>query len=556
MLITKFNRMIRNRVLWAVFAVIISVSFVFTFSRTGGCSDSRNSDQSAGKLYGEAVTPEEFSAARFYEMGLRRNVSLPPEAEQGFRKRVWTRLAALKTAEQMGLVASDRELAAALQRDRSFAVNGQFSPDRYRSLVRQQIGVTVPMFESYLRQELTLEKLRDLASGFTWTSPLEVRDRVADLADQRQVEYIVLDRKALTPAVDVDRDKAVAYYEANTNLFEVPEQVRVAYVRFDVSDYLDRVMLTDTNVEVYYDEHLSLYSVTATNGETTSKPLAEVREDVEQRLRLELAREKAVDAAETFAIELVPGRDGRATAFDQAAADAGLQVYTSGLFSAYDDIAGLDVPGATRAAFDLDLADPSLKTSDAVAGSNTVAVMSLLERRDAFVPPFADIEARVMPMAVSNAMAEAFTDKVASIRKGIADALADGKSFREAAASFSMNVSTTAVFSVYTELPEGTPYADELPGAVVTLEKGDLSEPVACEDGELLAYVVNRIPAEPATIELLASQMQNTLARYRGGAVFRAWADTMLTQAGFRDNMVPADEGPEPGEGDDGTLDL
>jgi hypothetical protein len=547
--------MIRSRVLWAVFAVIISVSFVFTFSRSGGCRDTRASASSVGELYGKAVPPEEFSAARLYELGLRRNINIPPEAEKSFRKRVWTRLAALKTAEKVGLVATDGELASALQRDKNFAVDGQFNADRYRSIVRQQVGVTVPMFESYLRQELTLEKLRDMASGFAWSSPMEVRERVSDLADQRKVDYVVLDRKTVAPTAEVSREQAVAFYEANTNRFAVPERVRVAYVRFDVSNYLGRVELTDTNVAAYYDEHLDLYSVTGTNGETTAKPLADVRGDVEQRLRRSLAQEKAVEEAGRFAIELLPGRGTSGVPFDKAAAVAGLQVYTSGLFSASDKVPDIDVPAFTPAAFDLDLSDPSLKYSDVVPGSNTVAVLSLLERNAAFVPSFDTIASTVMPMAVSNATENAFREKVASMRQSVAAALLEGKSFRDAVAGFSLNVSTSAPFAVQVGLPEGAPYADALPGAVAPLDKGELSDPTPCAEGLLIAYVVDRIPAEPAAVELLAAQMQNSLSRYLGGMVYRTWADAMLADAGLNDRLE-REEQPDEGPGSDGLLDL
>ena len=161
--------MIRNKILWGAFAVLISISFVFAFSR-GGC-EKDTSTRAAGRIYGEDVSPEELQAARFYELGLQRNVNLPPEAYGYLRERAWQRIAALKTADQLGITVSNSEIARAIQGDKTFLENGVFNKDRYVTVVERQIGVTVGTFEEYVRQELMLQKLEQVSDAFVWTSP-------------------------------------------------------------------------------------------------------------------------------------------------------------------------------------------------------------------------------------------------------------------------------------------------------------------------------------------------------------------------------------------------
>jgi len=189
-LITKFNRLIRNRVIWAFFAALISVAFVFTFSKGGGCEKPGASRQgSVGVLYGKDVTGTELTFAKRGELGMRRNAALPPEADEELRERAWARLAALHTAARLGLGATDAEIAETIRSDRNFWEAGAFSQPRYRSLVQQHAAVPIGTFESFVRDQITLEKLKRLASELTWTPPSEVSEKLVAFSDLREVQY-------------------------------------------------------------------------------------------------------------------------------------------------------------------------------------------------------------------------------------------------------------------------------------------------------------------------------------------------------------------------------
>ena len=94
MVIHHFNRIIRNKWIWGVFAVAISVFFAFDFLFTGRDADPRSSG-SAGMLGDREVSSKEFLAlsddVRGY--GRQRNHDLSaPEVN----RRAWEELAALE----------------------------------------------------------------------------------------------------------------------------------------------------------------------------------------------------------------------------------------------------------------------------------------------------------------------------------------------------------------------------------------------------------------------------------------------------------------------------
>ena len=111
MVIHHFNRIIRNKWIWGVFAVAISVFFAFDFLFTGHDADPRSSG-GAGTLGGRDVSSKEFLAladdVRGY--GRQRNHELPA-AE--VNRRVWEELAALEVAESLQLTATDDEVRRA-----------------------------------------------------------------------------------------------------------------------------------------------------------------------------------------------------------------------------------------------------------------------------------------------------------------------------------------------------------------------------------------------------------------------------------------------------------
>ena len=74
MLITKFNRMIRNRLLLAIFAVIVSAAFIGVGALTAWRGwDEQDNGNAVGELFGEKISSKEFFIARFFVLGNNEN---------------------------------------------------------------------------------------------------------------------------------------------------------------------------------------------------------------------------------------------------------------------------------------------------------------------------------------------------------------------------------------------------------------------------------------------------------------------------------------------------
>lgn len=538
MLITRFNQLIRSRIVWAAVGVIVSLSFVGVSVSRSGCDRGGETRGIEGWLYGKPVKTTEFLLARYFESrSLGQQAALSEDEAQELRLRTWRRLVALREAERLGLTVTFAELREIIARDPTFAVNGAFNRERYRSFVLNQMRMPLDTFEEYLRQEATLHKLLSAFGMLSWTPADEVDRRMSALTDKFDVQYVTFKSKAGdTPPVS--REVAREFFEQHRELFRIPEQVKVKYVIFPVSNYLSSAQVSEEEIFDYYQEHIAEYSTTDTNNTPVARPLTEVRSEIESLLLRRTARFLGRDAATEFCLQLLPderrGRKGRS--FDEAARVYGLSVCTTELFTADDELPGIEVPHAfAEAAFKLDPNDPESYFSDAVIGENEVYVLAIVEKKEARDPDFDEVAEKAATLATKDAQEKALLSAAETTRSNILERVARSVPFADAAKELGLAVQTTGTFVAYMGLPTNMPNGQLIAETVTSLDAGELSAPAAFEGGVLLAYVANRQPGEPGTVQMLRPQFQRTLDSMNAVLLFREWQDQMLAKAQLRD---------------------
>ncbi len=538
LLITKFNKLIRNKLLWAVFAILISVSFVLVGYASRGCDQPREKTGVEGTLFGEDISFRQFALARSYELGLRPVPDMADEALAALRNRVWMRLAALYKARQLGIRVSDEEVARAIQRDPTFAEQGVFNARRYRFIVMDQLRIPLQDFEGYVRQDLTLRQLSTLIDATTWTPPSEVQERLESLTDMFTVEYVAVTNADLVSDIVADEHDAREYFEDNAELFRIPDEVRVQYVSYAISNFLghEGTQVSDLEVQEDYTNRIDEYSTTDTNGNTTVTPLDEVSEEIAEELRRDKAIDLARDAANAFALDLAADEYGRAMSFAEAARAHKLTVCTTEYFSASTVLTNLGVDiEFNRTAFSLDPDDKEAYFSGAIDGEQAVYVIAVLDERESRIPLLEDVMEDVLPLAQERAEREAYDDHASMVRNAILTALENGGTLCESVAAFGLNVSTTAPFSAYGGPTEGDSQAEALSRAVVNLLPGDVTNPVEIPDGALIGYVLNREPGDIASAAAIRPQLHATLDNYRASTLFQDWAEKLLEKGNLQD---------------------
>lgn len=547
MVIQKFNRLIKNKWVWGVFAVAISAFFALDFLFVGGDEDGRGGGK-AGVLGDADVSARQFDELAGDMRGFGRSRdSKSSNAE--INRRAWEACAALSVAKAAHMEATDDDVRAAIRRDRSFAgEGGVFSFPLYKSLLREN-GMTPEMFEAYLKRQLTLRKISQvvLESG-AWVSPMELDGAVDDITDKFTIRVATF-RDVNSDKVKVD-DKAVeAYYKENTNSIALPDCVRIKYVKFqaDAPARVAQFKISDDELRDHYDATSSRFETTGTNGVTVTKKFEEVKPILEKELQVIAS----VEAYRTNLLFRVYPQDAAAVAstarvdrLERIAAEEKAKVNVSGRFSLDGShVRGFmvrpseiapEVKDLVSAVAELDYDSEDLRYG-VVTGTNAVYLISLAGPVEkARVPSFAEAKEVVRPDALADARTKAFKDEVEKARAKAAAELAAGKPF-DAKIFAGASVSTSIVFSV-SSMQRGS-FADStyVGSAAMKLAKGKISDfvPTADPKRALVVYVENREPGDAAQAEMVRPQLRDELSRFAAMSLAKDWNGWNLKRIGF-----------------------
>ena len=538
MMIMKFNKMIRNKVVWWIIGGIVIITFVGWFSPRGGCDTGKAQTNQIGSLDGKPVTDAELRQARFNNyLGLCLTVghviNITPRLDKELRAQSWKRIAALRAARELNITASPDEVLAVLKRDPQFQSEGVFNKQRYQMFCQNVLGTlnaSVAQFEQQLAENIILQKLHNITASAVWLGPAELKRMASRYADSFRVDYITLGTN-LVDAADVKVSEAdmLAYYTQHTNEFLVPAKASVKYVEIPISTYLAKaVEKVDTNaIEDYYISHSDEFSTVDTNGAKVVTPIERVSKVISNTLLHTAATQLARDAGNELGDSLVPDREGSAPSFEAVAAKAKLTIHKTGLFDAETELPGIDAGLAfNAAAFRLrPTADESF--SDAIAGSNHVYLMSLTTNTEAYIPEFTAVREKVRPLATAKASLDALFKKGQDLHNYFESGLAKKQSFATLARQKALNVSTSELFSA-NSAPDALS-SSEILNDITVRNAGELSDVLPGTSGFMIAYVVERRPAGEEELSTIQNQVVMNVIRRRARIVFGDWENSLVS---------------------------
>lgn len=248
----------------------------------------------------------------------------------------------------------------------------------------------------------------------------------------------------------------------------------------------------------------------------TTKPLAQVRTQIEDQLKWDRAQTEAQRTADDIATKLKKPAD-----FDTVAKPRGLTVGESAFFSREEPIAGLGMaPAVSERAFDL----KDGEVSEAIRTPQGFAFVTVTGRQDSYVPKFDEVKAKVRDDVLKRKAID-----VARARAAAVDGQMKSGDFNAAAKAAGVEVKTTELIA------RGTPIADvgaspAIDAAAFALPAGGVSEPIVTDTGAVIVKVLEKKdasaeaptgkPAQPAPtkdsvkIELMNERRNRFYASY------------------------------------------
>ena len=171
----------------------------------------------------------------------------------------------LSEANRMGLSATDTDLRYTLEHGPFAAMlfpNGSFvGQAQYQNFVQGQFDMPVAQFESELRKQITIDKLRTAIEGGVVVTNSELQEQFKKENTKVKFEYAVLSLDDVAKTITPTEAELRAYYERQkpqlTN--SIPEQRKAKYILVDFAHAGVRVSQAD--LESYYKQHQDEYRV-------------------------------------------------------------------------------------------------------------------------------------------------------------------------------------------------------------------------------------------------------------------------------------------------------
>jgi peptidyl-prolyl cis-trans isomerase D len=418
-------------------------------------------------------------------------------------------------AARLGIQVSDADVAEAIrQLVPSLFPDGKFvGKEAYASMLAQQ-NMTIDQFESDLKRQVAISRLRDIALEGTVVTQPEIEAAFRKKGEKIKVEFVRLTADKYKAESEPTLQEMQNYFKVNPAQYTSPEKKNLTVLVIDQSKVEATINATDADLQRMY----------AQNQEAFRTP-----ERVKARhilLKTEGKQDAAVKAkAESLLKQIKGGADFAKLAKENSEDNGG---GTGGSAANGGDLGdwithGQMVPEFDKAIFSLKVGE----TSDLVKTQYGYHIVQTLARQDAGIRTFAEVKgelaAQWKKQRVNDLMQQVSDKAQPALQK-------DPTHPEKVAADYNMDVVRADGFSAGAAVPELGPSAD-FDQAVATLKKGEVSQPISSGNKVALAIVNDVIPPHPSSFEEVQSQIREMMERNRSGAAVQKHANELIEKA-------------------------
>lgn len=444
-----------------------------------------------------------------------RNRQLPPEILPNYVPQMVDQLitdrAMYMEAQRLGFQVSDAELAATIRQVLpNLFPDGKFvGQDQYAALLAQQ-NMTIEQFESDLRRQILITRLRDVAIEGTIVTPEEIEVAYKKKAEKVKVEYVKLNADKYKAEVQPTQSEMESYFKANTARFMAPQKKNLEVLIADQAKLEASLNPTDAELQRMYNQNPDAFRVPErvkvrhilimTQGKPAGEE-AKLKAKAEDLL-------KQVRAGADFA------KLAKEYSEDPGSKDKGGEYWVQRngqMVKEFEDAAFNLKPGQ----------------SDLVKTQYGYHVFQVMERQPAGIRPFSEVKGELASEwkkeKVNDILQRAGDQAAAALKK-------DPTHPDQVAAEFNMQVVKVDGYTG-ADVAELGPSPD-FTQAVAGLKKGEVSDSVAVGGNKIaVALVTDVIPPRPLTFQEVQSQIHDTMVAGRSQAAVQRHAQELIDKA-------------------------
>jgi peptidyl-prolyl cis-trans isomerase D len=456
--------------------------------------------------------------------------------------------------------------------------------DEYRRRNEKVKLDVVPITPDAFRSQVTVSDA-DLAAHF------EKNKETYRIGEKRQIKYALLDVEKVREQVKVPETELEAFYKQNLSQYQSAEEVRASHillktegkdeaqVRARADEALKRAKAGEDFAalakEYSEDESNSgnggdlgyfprgamvpefeqvAYAMKAgeisdlvktsfgfhiikviDHKQATTRPLSDVRPEIEDQVRWQLAQTQAEQQAKGLESQMKTPAD-----LDRIVGERGLHLQETGLFLRDDPIEGLGPsPEISAQAFQLQEGT----VSPALRVARGWVFVTVTGKQDPYVPQLAEVRDKVRDDLTRERAAELAKTKAAEI----AASLKGATDFAAAAKTFGLEVKPTELIARGSPIPDLGASA-EVDKAAFALPIGGVSDPISTPQGTAIVRVVDKAGVTPEQITGGRDQLREELGNQRRDQFFSAYMQKAKQglQIDIRQDVLARVVGPAP----------
>jgi peptidyl-prolyl cis-trans isomerase D len=262
-----------NRLLFFVMVLLVFPSFVF-FGVQGYSRFTDASSEAVATVDGQKITRADWDAAhnRQVEQARSRAPNLDakifdtPEARRQTLDQIVNERVLFAASSRAHLSVSDARLMRELQSVPQLAAlrraDGSFDLDAYKAMLLAQ-GRTAENFEALLRQDLALRQVTGAISDSAIPGGAPGQAALNALLEQREAQVLRFDAKDQTAGLDPGEAELAAFHKAHEAMFRTQEQAQIEYLVLDAKALERAVPAPEAELRKYYEENAKARYTTA-----------------------------------------------------------------------------------------------------------------------------------------------------------------------------------------------------------------------------------------------------------------------------------------------------
>jgi peptidyl-prolyl cis-trans isomerase D len=250
------------------FVLFLLIVPSFVLFGVQGYNNMREQGEAVAKVDGNEITQAEWDEAHRREVERLREqmptldakVLDSPEARYGTLERMVRDRVLAAAVQQSNLMVGDQRVARELQNNQAIAAmrgpDGKLDLARYRQLLASR-GMTPEMFENQVRTDIATQQVLGGVTQSGFTPPAQANVALGSFFERREVQVARFATQEYRAKVEPTPADLEAFYKANPQMFQQPEQASIEYVVLDLASLQGATPINEADLRTYYEQNAS-----------------------------------------------------------------------------------------------------------------------------------------------------------------------------------------------------------------------------------------------------------------------------------------------------------